>query len=91
MSASQAKNIKRERSIPHHVALDIVANETGYQNIRHAQEQLQAGIAQGFKVFLTAYWFSGRAAGGRETISIELSKPLGDIIARHQITAARIG
>jgi hypothetical protein len=84
-----AKNIKRERNVPHHLALDIAAGEAGYQNIRHAQEQLQARIKHGFKVFLTAYWAAGRAEAGRETLSIELPKPLGDIIPRHQITAAR--
>ncbi|SDI50256.1 hypothetical protein SAMN04487926_11840 [Paraburkholderia steynii] len=84
-----AKNIKRERNLPHHLALDIAAGEAGYQNIQHAQEQLRATIVHCFTVFLTAYWAAGRAEAGRETISIQLPKPLGDIIARHQITAAR--
>jgi hypothetical protein len=36
-----AKSIGRDRGIPHYQALDVAAQQAGYQNIRHAQRDLR--------------------------------------------------
>jgi len=36
-----AKRIKREQAIPHHLALDQAARGSGYENFRHAQNELR--------------------------------------------------
>ena len=83
-----AKTIKRERAIPHHLALDEASRAAGYQNIRHAQDQMARQSPTSHAVYLTAYW-AGQEGAGRETLSIQLPKPLTHIIARHQVSSAR--
>jgi hypothetical protein len=83
-----AKTIKRERGTPHHLALDLASQQAGFQNIRHAQHQLAQQSSATYAVYLTAYW-AARDGAGRETLRIELPKPLTDIVARHQVSAAR--
>lgn len=37
-----AKAIKRERGVPHHLALDIAAQKAGYRDYRHALKVLSS-------------------------------------------------
>lgn len=84
-----AKTLKRERSIPHHQALEEAARIAGFENLRHAQRQLDGGARSTlYPVFLTAYWHE-KGRGGRETLRIELAKPLPQIVRRNQLNAGR--
>lgn len=84
-----AKTLKRERSIPHHQALEEAARIAGFENLRHAQRQLERGVRPSlYPVFLTAYWRE-KGRGGRETLRIELAKPLPDVVRRSQLNAVR--
>lgn len=83
-----AKTIKRERNIPHHLALDLAARKAGYQNIRHAQDQLARQTSALYTAYLTAYW-ALRGDAGRETLKIQLPKPMGDVVAHHQVNQAK--
>lgn len=81
-----AKTIKRERGIPHHLALDEASRAAGYQNLRHAQNQTAHPTTHA--VYLSAYWASAGGAG-RETLTIGLPKPLVEVIASHQLRKAK--
>ncbi|MDN7431389.1 DUF5623 domain-containing protein [Burkholderia sp. AU45388] len=81
-----AKTIKRERKIPHHQALDEASREAGYQNLRHAQSQIEHPTTHA--AYLSAYWANPGGAG-RETLTIRLPKPLADVIASHQLRTAK--
>ncbi|QRP64001.1 DUF5623 domain-containing protein [Rhodanobacter sp. FDAARGOS 1247] len=84
-----AKTLKRERSIPHHQALEEAARIAGFENLRHAQRQLESGSSPSlYPVFLTAYWRE-KGRGGRETLRIELPTPLPQIVRRNQLNAVR--
>lgn len=89
-----AKSIKRERNLPHHQALDLAAREAGFQNIRHAQHQLQEGASPAMPlpaskaVFLSAYWVAG-GASGRETLRVLLPEPLTPPLTPSQMRDAR--
>lgn len=84
-----AKTLKRERSIPHHQALEEAARIAGFENMRHAQRQLDGGARSVlYSGFLTAYWRE-KGRGGRETLRIELAKPLSRIVRRTQLNAVR--
>lgn len=83
---SLANQLKRSQDIKHHIALDLAAQQAGYQNIRHAQRALKgaAGVKQpvaSYKVYVTAYWRdSSTRALGRETLSVALSKPWIELV-----------
>lgn len=80
----RAKSLGRERKIPHHEALDLVAGEAGFQNIRHAQNHFAKLKPLLYTAYLTAYWSEGRTRG-RETLTVQIPCPLTDIVARHQL------
>lgn len=87
----RAKAIKRDRSVPHHQALDFAAHEAGYENIRHAQAVL-ARTAPEATIYLTCYWVGesgGIRKAGRETLAISMAKSLNQIVSRHQLDHAR--
>lgn len=82
-----AKNLKAAGQIKHAQALDLASQQAGYQNYRHAINQL-ASIAKpttnpiGHRVYLTAYWKDrDDNSTGRETLSIWLPAPWGDLIS----------
>ena len=86
-----AKSLKAERSIQHIRALDDAAQAAGFQNFRHASNVLRTAPKPerprlGHCVFLTAYW-KDRESGvsGRETLTIWLSAPWGDLITSLQL------
>lgn len=84
----RARSIKRELGVLHHTALDLAAQQAGFQNIRHAQDRLARHTAVLHPVYLTAYW-KERGGDGRETLTVQLPKPLLNILARHQVEHAK--
>lgn len=84
-----AKSIKRDRVIPHHEALELAAQAAGFQNLRHAKNTLVNPTGSTLHaIYLTAYW-TDDAGAGRETLRLQLAKPLGHIVTRHQLRAVR--
>lgn len=81
-----AKAIKRDRGIPHHLALDEASREAGFENLRHAQNRIAHSTTHA--AYLSAYWANADGAG-RETLTIRLPKPLVDVIASHQLRTAK--
>lgn len=85
-----AKSLKVERGIQHVRALDQAAQAAGYQNFRHARNVLGDAAKPKrrggrHRVFLTAYWKVREGSeSGRETLSIWLSVPWGDLITPAQ-------
>ena len=86
-----AKSLKVERGIQHTQALNAAAQAAGFQNFRHAGNVLRAApkterSRPGHRVFLTSYWKDRDGGGtGRETLSIWLSVPWGDLITALQL------
>jgi len=83
-----ARSLKIERNIQHTLALDLAAQAAGFQNFRHARNELRTEPKTkhpplGHCIFLTAYW-KDREESGRETLAIWLSAPWSDLITPHQ-------
>lgn len=81
-----AKSLKTERGIQHIRALDDAARVAGFQNFRHASNVRRTAPRlehprSGQCIFLSAYW-KDREGGtcGRETLTIRLSAPWGNLI-----------
>ena len=81
-----AKTIKREQGIPHTKALDAAARLANYENYRHAQKQIEAGVNDAaastghYDIYISAYWRDKAKKSGRETLRIRLPKPLSQIV-----------
>ena len=81
-----AKSLKTERGIRHVRALDDAAQVAGFQNFRHASNVLSAvprpeRPRPGHRTFLSAYWKDREGgASGRETLTIWLSAPWGELV-----------
>jgi len=78
-----AKDLKKSKGIKHSDALDMAAQSANCENFRHAQKILpMRGVKHDANyVLLTIYW-SDKDRGhrcGRETLRIELSKPILDL------------
>lgn len=86
-----AKSLKAQRGIKHIRALDNAAQSAGFQNFRHASNILRTGVKlerprRGHRVFITVYWKDREVGGdGRETLTIWLSVPWGDLITPAQL------
>ena len=86
-----AKSLKAQRGIKHIRALDDAAQSAGFQNFRHASNILRTGAKlerprRGHRVFITVYWKDREVGGdGRETLTIWLSVPWGDLITPAQL------
>lgn len=84
-----AKSLKAQRGIKHIRALDDAAQSAGFQNFRHASNILgakQERPRRGHRVFITVYWKDREVGGdGRETLTIWLSAPWGDLITPAQL------
>lgn len=86
-----AKSIKVERGVRHLQALDAAAKAAGYQNFRHAGNVLSGRPPTAARrprhcVYLTAYWKDKESGGsGRETLSLELPCPWGELINPGQL------
>jgi len=88
----------RQPGQKHATALDFVAKAAGYRNFHHAQRELSPASPQHrpppgqHSIFISAYWRdrdSSPRSAGCETIQIHLSRPVKDLMTRHQGTYAR--
>jgi hypothetical protein len=80
-----AKSIKSQQGITHTLALDIASKAAGYPNFRNASKALNSAVLkQSYKIFLTASWKKDDFRG-RETLTMELSSPLGDLVTSAQL------
>lgn len=88
---SLANAIKAKRGIKHLAALELAAQQAGYQNLKHAQNVLKVGgnrpvARQGHRLYLTVYWHDKESnARGRETLSIWLGSLWSDLVTRTQL------
>ncbi|WP_421782051.1 DUF5623 domain-containing protein [Kiloniella litopenaei] len=83
-----AKQIKRNNSLPHHKALDIAAQAASFENFKHAKKHLENAKNQN-SLFLTVYWKDTDSySSGRETLKINLNKPLKDISNKSELKSA---
>ncbi len=88
-----AKALKREHGIPLHEAQARAAKIAGFQNLRHAQNQLAGRLPQPtavHRLFITVYW-SDREAGseGRETLTTSLAVPFDSMTNTRAMREAR--
>lgn len=85
-----AKSLKVERGIQHVRALDNAAQVAGFENFRHASNVLRTApkpecFRSSHRIFLTSYWKDREGGGsGRETLTIWLTVPWGDLISSFQ-------
>lgn len=69
-----ATSIKREKCIPHSGALDVAAQQAGFQNFRHARcnmAERAVPLTPLHMTYVTAYWRADDGATGRETLAIQ--------------------
>lgn len=90
---SLAAQIRKERGIKYTVALDLAAQAAGYKNFRNARRTLlrqEASLTRPY-VLLTRYWYDKQQKHriGRETLRIELSKPILDICGKSLLKHVR--
>lgn len=90
---SLAMQLRKEQGIKHSIALDLAAKAADCTNFRNAQRTLPArgtALARPY-VLLTIYWCDKkqRYRTGRETLKIELSKPILDICGKFALKNVR--
>jgi hypothetical protein len=90
---SLAAQLRKERDVKHSVALDLAARAANCTNFRNAQRVLPergAALARPY-VLLTIYWYDKEQQhrSGRETLKIELSKPILDICEKSALKRVR--
>jgi len=86
-----ARSFKKAEEMRHSAALDRAAVQAGFENYQHANRQLKSANTEAIHrtltnvldFYLTAYWRSGVEAG-RETLRLQLSKPIDEIISGRQ-------
>lgn len=88
-----ASQLKKQHGIKHSDALDQASRAAGKANFRHALRSLQGtGNRPEFHyVLLTIYWSDKdrRHQCGRETLKIDLSKPIPEICSKHSLKYVR--
>lgn len=85
--------LRKEQGIKHSTALDLAARAANCANFRHAQRTLPrrgAALAHPY-VLLTVYWLDQGQGHqfGRETLKVELSKPILDICGKSALKNVR--
>ncbi|MFL9676065.1 DUF5623 domain-containing protein [Pseudomonas marginalis] len=85
----KAKSLGRENNLSHLSALDVVAQQSGYDNFHHARRALQRtqGIPSLHSIFLSAYWSDASTkprSAGLEILEIRLPRPLTAFLSKHQ-------
>lgn len=90
----KAKSIGRKTQISHLMALDIAAQQSGYDNFHHARRALQRGLDGPplHSIFISAYWrdtSTKPASAGLEVLEIRLPRPLMLFLTKHQCGYAR--
>lgn len=90
---SLAAQLRKEQGIKHSIALDIAARAANCTNFRNAQKMLPArGPALGQPyVLLSIYWCDKdkRHQVGRETLRIELARPILETCSKSLLKAVR--
>tara|TARA_R110001606_G_scaffold8255_2_gene36160 strand:+ start:2439 stop:3752 length:1314 start_codon:yes stop_codon:yes gene_type:complete len=88
-----AKQIKKDQGIQHAAALDMAAKAASFENFKHARRSLssQASLkASKHQLFITIYWRETKPyREGRETLQIDLSKPLLELCSKLELKIAR--
>ncbi|MEA3588438.1 DUF5623 domain-containing protein [Pseudidiomarina sp. 1APP75-27a] len=87
----QAKQIKKSDGLPHHVALDIAAQNASFSNYAHAHHKLDSRtiIQSDHQLFFSVFWYDRKIRKvGREVLEISLSKPLLEIAIRNEFKKA---
>lgn len=90
---SLAAQLRKERGIKHAIALDLAAQAASCSNFRNAQRLLVQRGQEATRpyVLLRIYWCDKerKYACGRETLKIELSRPILEICGRHALKKVR--
>lgn len=88
-----ATQIRKERGIKHSNALELAAQAASCANYRHAQRTLPAASSSPTKhlLFLTVYWYDkgDDHRCGRETLKVELSKPILHLCGKSDLKLVR--
>jgi len=88
-----ANQIKKSKGLPHHEALNVAAKAASFENFAHARGQLKnhsKATVYGNQLFLSVYWYDRDSySTGRETLEINLSKPLLDICTKYELKNVR--
>lgn len=90
----KAKSVGRQKQIPHLMALDVVAQQSGYESFHHARRSLQRtedGPPR-HSIFISAYWrdtSTKPVSAGLEVLEIMLPRPLMHFLSKHQCSYAR--
>lgn len=90
---SLAAQLRKERGLKHSAALDLAAQAANCTNFRNAQRTLPkrgTALARPY-MLLTLYWYDKdqKHRIGRETLKIELSKPVLDICGKFALKSVR--
>ena len=90
----KAKSVGRQKQIPYLMALDAVAQQSGYENFHHARRLLQRteGGSPGHSIFISTYWrdtSTNPVSAGLEVLEIKLPRPLMHFLTKHQCSYAR--
>lgn len=86
-----ARQIKKSTGITHTEALNIAAQKAGFQNYKHAKNNLQGLTTnnQSYQLFLSAYWYDRKNyKSGREVLEIKLTTPLLEIATKGEFLSA---
>lgn len=90
---SLAAQLRKEQGIKHSVALDDAARAANCSNFRNAQHTLPARgkASERPYMLLTVYWLDREQGyrSGRETLKIDLSKPIFDICGKSALKNVR--
>ncbi len=88
-----ATQLRKEQGIKHSVALDLAAKAANCMNFRNAKRTLpqHGAVPLHPYVLLTIYWYDKRQGHriGRETLKIELSKPILNICGKFALKKVR--
>lgn len=89
-----AKAIGRKDEVSHSKALDLAAQECGYESYHHARRALERLSSEdrptqrSYSIYLSAYWRDQSKRpreAGLETLKVELRSPLWSILQKHQV------
>jgi hypothetical protein len=90
---SLAAQLRKEKGIKHSYALDLAARSANCTNFRNAQHKLlpQGTAVRCTYILLTQYWYDKKQGHkiGRETLRIDLSKPILDICQKAELRYVR--
>ncbi|CDM47911.1 hypothetical protein APA66_27395 [Pseudomonas aeruginosa] len=93
----RAKAIRKQQQCPYLVALDVASQNAGFENYHHARRAIARGetstaLPNTFSLYLSAYWRDQSitpSKEGRETLKIELPRPLTAFLKKHQVGRGR--